>query len=62
MTPDDVQRPNYADFDAWADENCPDAPPSDAFAQWLANRTGKTTIGRETNGDGLVIALPEDER
>lgn len=50
----------FDDFDAWADEHCPDAAPSEAFAQWLANVTGRTVIGRDLDGDGIVISMPEE--
>lgn len=57
---------NNHEFDAFVDawvEVHPgeDVPLTALFGQWLANRSGSTIIGRQVNGDGLVVALPENE-
>ncbi len=31
------------------------------FADWLANHTGSAVVARQVNGDGLVIALPDND-
>lgn len=31
------------------------------FADWLANHTGEVVVARQVNGDGLVVAIPEED-
>jgi len=55
-----AEQNRYADFDAYCDEH--DVPMEQthiAFCQWLADRTRAPVIGREVNGDGITVALPE---
>jgi hypothetical protein len=51
---------DFAEFDAYCEEH-PDLEPHEAFASWLAETSGETIIGRETNGDGLVVGIPREE-
>lgn len=51
---------DFDEFDAFADEH-PELETHEAFAQWLAGETRDAVIGREVDGDGLVVALPEEE-
>lgn len=39
----------------------PGAPTHDAelLAQWFANHTGSTILGREVDGDGIIVAIPD---
>jgi hypothetical protein len=50
----------YAEFDDYCEEhNVPMDQTSVAFGQWLADKTKAPVIGREVDGDGLTIALPD---
>lgn len=48
----------FDEFDQMCDEN-PDIEPSQLFAEWLSGKTGEVVIGREVDGDNLVISIPE---
>jgi hypothetical protein len=51
----------WDEFDRWCDaRNIPVEETAQAFAQWMAELSGGTIIGRQVNGDDLVIATPDD--
>ena len=41
---------DFAEFDAYCDAH-PELAPPQAFAQWLADLSGETVVGREIDGD-----------
>lgn len=49
----------WQEFDDYADGH-PELEVSEAFARWLASKTGEPVVGRELDGDGLVVAIPEE--
>ncbi len=42
-------------------EEYDDGQEPEAFADWLVSQTGNVVIGRQMDGDGLVVAIPEDD-
>ena len=48
----------WAEFDRYADEH-PELESHEAFAQWLACETGEAVVGREVDGNGIVVAIPD---
>lgn len=48
------------DFDRYVDVH-PELERHEAFAQWLATETGETVVGREVDGDGIVVATPDTD-
>lgn len=48
-----------ADFDAWLQEHPSDDVPA-AFADWLAQATGDTVIGKRVDGDDVIVAAADD--
>lgn len=50
---------DFAEFDAYCAAH-PDVEPPVLFAQWLADASGDPVVGRELDGDDVVVALPAD--
>jgi len=58
---------DFDEFDAYVEqwrEQHPDesVPLAELFAQYLADVTGNAIVGRQVNGDGIVVAISEERQ